>query len=101
MSRSFPNTKPSYQLFTSPRFSPSAYSSNAVNTSASVNPKKSAYFSEVIVTTSRLFRSEKIDSLLTRVIPVMIARSRKGFVLNVELKRTLMKSTISCQYPNT
>ena len=38
-------------------------------------------------------RSEKIDSLLTLVIPVIIPRSNHGFVLNVELNRLLVKHT--------
>ena len=38
--------------------------------------KEEAYFSDVVVTTSRLFRSEKMDSLLTLVIPVISPRSR-------------------------
>ena len=36
-----------------------------------------------MVITFRLLRSEKIDSFDTRVIPVIIARSIYGFVLNV------------------
>ena len=71
--------------------------SNAVNTSSSVNPNAVAYLSEVVVTTSRLFKSEKIDSLLTLVIPVIIPRSSHGFVLKVELKRLLVKATSSSQ----
>ena len=49
-------------LFTSCFRPDSPNSSSAAKTSSSVNPKLSAYFSEVVVTTSRLFRSEKIDS---------------------------------------
>ena len=48
-------------------------------TSSCVKPKESVYLSEVVVTTSRLFRSEKMDSLLILVIPVMIALSKYGF----------------------
>lgn len=55
--------KPSYQNLTSCFFSERPYSSNARNTSSSVNPKQSAYFSEVVVTTSRLFKSEKNEFL--------------------------------------
>ena len=41
-----------------------------------VKPKQFAYFPEVVVTTSRLFKSEKMDSLLILVIPVITARSK-------------------------
>ena len=64
-------------------------------TSSSVKPKQSAYLSDVVVTTSRWFRSEKMDSLLTLVIPVIIARSSHGFVLNVALNRLLVKEACS------
>ena len=97
MSLFFPKVKPSYHFFTSAFLSPIPYSSNAENTSSSVKPKLSAYCSDVDVTTVKLFRSENIDSLLTRVIPVMMARSRYGFVLNVALNRFRINSTISLQ----
>jgi hypothetical protein len=32
-------------------------------------------------------------------MPVIIALSRYGFILNVELKKFLVKATISSQYP--
>ena len=55
--------------------------------------------SEVVVITVRLFRSENTDSLETRVIPVIIARSRWRFVLNVELKSPRINEVNSFQYP--
>ena len=58
-------------------------------------------FFEVVVTTAKLFKSEKIDSLLTLVIPVITARSKYGFVLNIELNKLLVKDTNSSQYPCT
>ena len=76
MSLFSPNVNPSYHFFTSSCLSDIPYSANASNTSFSVKPKLSAYCSDVDVTTVRLFRSENMDSLLTRVIPVIIARSR-------------------------
>ncbi len=103
MSLFFPKVKPSYHFFTSAFLSPIPYSSNAENTSSSVKPKLSAYCSDVDVTTVKLFRSENIDSnasqeaMLTLVIPVMMARSRYGFVLNVALNRFRINSTISLQ----
>ena len=42
---------------------------------SSVKPKDVAYSSEVVVTTFRLFKSEKMDSLLILVMPVMIPQS--------------------------
>lgn len=54
-----------------------------INTSCSVKPNASVYWSEVVLTTLRLFKSENIDSLDTRVIPVINARSSELFVLNV------------------
>ena len=101
MSRLSPKTNPSYQYLTSAILSPSPYSPNEAATSSSVNPKLSAYISDVVVTTARLFKSEKMDSLLTRVIPVIIALSRYGLVLNVELNRFLVNETNSSQYPPT
>ena len=74
------------------------HSSKAANTYSSVKPKEVAYLSEVVVTTSRLFRSENIDSLLTRVIPVMMARSSHGLVLNAELNMLLVNATSSSHY---
>ena len=43
-----------------------------------------ADMSDVAVTTLKLFKSENTDSLETRVIPVMIPRSIKKLLLNVE-----------------
>lgn len=40
-----------------------------------------------VVTTTKLLKSEKIDSLLTLVIPVIMARSKWEFSLNVLSKR--------------
>ena len=80
MSVWLPNVNPSYHILISAFRSEYPYSSSASNTSSSVKPNEVAYFSEVVVTTSRLFRSEKIDSLLTLVIPVMSPLSRYGFV---------------------
>ena len=54
-----------------------------------------------MVTTSGLLKSEKMDSLLTLVIPVINAFFRYGFVLNVALNSFLIKETISSQYPPT
>ena len=71
--------------------------SRAWKTSASVKPKEVAYSSEVVVTTFRLFKSEKMDSLLTHVMPVMTARSSQGFVLKVALKSVRIKAAISSQ----
>ena len=71
----FPKEKPSYQSLTSSRCPYSPYSFKASQTSSCVKPKESSYFSEVVVTSSKLFKSEKSDSLLTRVIPVISARS--------------------------
>ena len=77
----------------------------AAKTSSSVNPNEALYFSEVVVTTSRLFKSENTDSnasqeaMLMRVIPVIIALSSQGLVLNEELKIPLIKEAISSQYP--
>ncbi len=88
-----PNTNPSYHFFTF-SFSPDIpCSSSAVKTSGSVKPKEVAYLADVVVMTSMLFKSEKMDSLLTLVMPVMIPRSRYGFVLNVALNRLLVKET--------
>ena len=58
MSVLLPNVKPSYHLFTLPRFSVIPISSSASKTSFSVKPKLSAYSSDVVVITFRLFRSE-------------------------------------------
>ena len=77
----------------------------------------------MVVTTTRLFKSEKILSFdivsalaeplevcianfLTAeysavVIPVIIALSRYGFVLKAALKRLLVNATSSTQYPFT
>ena len=60
----------------------------------SVKPKDVAYFSEVVVTTSKLFKLEKIDSLLTLVIPVMIPLSIYGLVLKAELNKLLAKDKL-------
>ena len=59
-------------------FKTNPYSLRAFITSFCVKPNLSSYFFEVVVTTSRLLRSEKMDSLLTLVIPVIIALSRYG-----------------------
>ena len=53
----------------------------------------------VVVITSGLLKSEKMLSLLTRVIPVKTARSKYGFVLNVELKNERIKATTSSKNP--
>ena len=53
--------------------------------------------SDVVVITFRLFRSENMDSLLTRVIPVMIARSNHGFVLNAAFNRLRINTVSSFQ----
>ena len=71
----------------------------AAKTSVSVKPKAVAYRSDVVVTTVRLFRSEKMDSLLTLVIPVMTARSKEGLVLKVLLNSALVYATSSSQKP--
>ena len=71
-----PKEKPSYHACTSFFLSERWYSSKAAKTSSSVNPKQSAYGSEVVVITTKLFKSEKIDSLLILVIPVRILRSK-------------------------
>lgn len=63
--------------------------SSARKTSRSVKPNAVAYFSEVVVTTSRLFRPEKILSLEILVMPVINPRYRYGLVLKVLLKRLL------------
>ena len=97
MSFTWPNEKPSYHLFTASLHSPSPYESSAAKVSFSVNPKQSAYLSFIDVITFRLFRSEKIDSLDTLVIPVMTARSRCLLDLNVALNRLRIKDVISCQ----
>ena len=65
------------------------------------NQEMEEYFFDVVVTTSRLLRSEKMDSLLTLVIPVMIALSRYGFVLNVEFNKDLKTPIKSNQNPPT
>ena len=102
ISDTVPNVKPSYQNFTfSFSISGIPCSSIAAKTSSSVKPKDVAYSSDVVVTTFRLFRSEKIDSLLTLVIPVMIPRSRDGLVLNVLLKSARVYATSSSQKPFT
>ena len=46
-----------------------------------------------------IFLSWHHDSFDTRVIPVMIARSRYGFVLNVALNKPLINPVNSSQYP--
>ena len=92
MSLCSPKTKPSYHLFTSSLRSPSPISSSDLKTSSCVKPKAVLYLSEVVVTTARLLRSENIDSLETLVMPVITARSRYGFVLNVALKRLLINA---------
>ena len=71
-----PNVKPSYHHFTSAFLSDKSNNSRAPNTSDSVKPKYTLYFSEVVVITLRLFRSENIDCFDTLVIPVITARSR-------------------------
>ena len=75
MSVTLPKVNPSYQNLTC-SFSDASkpWLSKAAKTSSSVNPKAVAYLSEVVVTTVRLFKSEKMDSLLTLVIPVIMAR---------------------------
>ena len=97
MSFTWPNEKPSYHLFTESLYSPSPNESSASKVSFSVNPKQSAYLPFIDVITFRLFRSEKIDSLDTLVIPVMTARSRYLLDLNVALNRLRIKDVISCQ----
>ena len=101
MSCTSPNVNPSYQFFTSCLFSSRPYSFNAVNTSSSVNPKLSAYAFDVVVITTRLFKSENTDSRLTLVIPVIRARSKNGFVLKLALNRLLVNDTSCSQYPST
>lgn len=71
-----PKVKPSYQSLTCSYLSDRSNSDNTEDTSSCINPKQSVYLFEVEVTTARLFRSENMDSLLTRVIPVIMARSR-------------------------
>ena len=92
-----PNVKPSYHFFTFSFSLESSCSSSASNTSSSVKPKHFEYSSLVTVITLRLFKSLKMLSLETLVIPVIIARSRYGFVLKVELKRLLVNATSSSQ----
>ena len=55
---------------------PYCFSSICLSAASAVKPKLSPYLSEVAVTTSSLFRSEKIDSLLTLVMPVITERSK-------------------------
>ena len=62
-----------------------------------MNPNDVSYLFDVVVTTTRLFKSENILSFETLVIPVIIALSRYGFVLNVALKRLLVKFASSSQ----
>ena len=64
------------------------YSANASSTSPCVKPKRVWYLAVDAVTTVRLFRSEKIDSRLTRVTPVIRARPSAGLVLKVEFIRS-------------
>ena len=66
----FPNLNPSYHSFTFFFSELYPYASNASNTSFSVNPKQSAYWSDEMVTILILLRSENSDSRLTLVIPV-------------------------------
>ena len=99
MSGLFPNVKPSYHSFTSVFLSDKPYSSSTEKTSFSVNPKLVSYFCDIVVTMSRLFKSENILSFETLVIPVIMALSRYGFVLKVELKKPLVNVTIFSQYP--
>ena len=80
-----PNKKPSYQRLTLSLISESPYSSNAENTSSSVKPYTSAYFTEVVVTTSILLKSENRDSLLTLVIPVIRPLSIAGYAPIISL----------------
>ena len=101
MSLCFPKVNPSYQSFTSSFFSDKPASSNASKTSLSVKPKLVLYSSFVVVITLRLFKSEKILSFDTLVIPVIMALSRYGFVFNVELKKLRINPTISFQNPFT
>ena len=96
-----PNLNPSYHIFTTSFLSESPCSSSALNTSSSVKPNAVSYFGDNVVITSRLFRSLKILSLDTLVIPVIIALSRYGFVLNVALKKLRVNATSSSQYPFT
>ena len=96
-----PNVNPSYQFLTSSSLSDNPNSVKASDISSCVKPKIVAYLLEVVVTTSRLFKSEKILSLLTFVIPVKIARPKNGFVLKVELNKFLVNATILSQYPLT
>ena len=90
---------PSYQYFTFSKFSDNPNLSNACITSSSVKPKEDTYLSEVAVTTSRLLISEKMDSLLILVMPVRRALSRQSLVVKVVLKRLLINTLGSCQYP--
>ena len=96
-----PNVNPSYHNFTFSFSLESPCSSSAAKTSSSVKPKQLEYSSLVTVITFKLLRSENILSLDTLVIPVIIARSKYGFVLKVELKRLLVNPTSSSQYPFT
>ena len=98
MSFCFPNINPSYQDFTSCFSCDIPIVSNAWNTSSSVNPKLDSYSSDVVVTTFKLFKSENTDSFDTLVMPVIIALSRYGLVLNVALKKFLIKAMNSSQY---
>ena len=94
-----PNENPSYHCFTSSFLSEIPTSSNALKTSSSVNPKHVSYILLVVDTILKLFKSENMLSLDILVIPVIIALSRYGLVLNVALKKTRIKPTISSQYP--
>ncbi len=96
-----PKVNPSYQSLTPSSMSDSPNSFKASDTSSCVNPKVSSYLFCVVVTTSRLFKSEKMLSLLTRVIPVKIARSRQSFVLKVRWNKFVIKATSASQYPFT
>ena len=97
MSFCFPNIKPSYHFFTVFFSSGNPCSSRALNTSFSVKPNAVSYFVDNVVTTSRLLRSLKMLSFDTLVIPVIIALSRYGFVLKVELNKLLVNPTSSSQ----
>ena len=99
ISLSEPKVNPSYHCLTTAFLSLMPYFSIDSKTSFSVKPKQSAYCSDVVVTTTRLFKSEKTDSFETLVIPVIIARSIYGLVLKVEFSNPLIKFTNSSQYP--
>ena len=94
-----PNVKPSYHCFTCSFLSGNPNLSSDENTLSSVKPKLVLYSSDVVVTTLRLLRSENIDSFETRVMPVITALSRYGFVLNVLLNILRKNEVNSSQYP--